>query len=230
MPSLPIGKTSQQSLIRAAKSGDQQAIETLITGPGPVRGLISALKRECDPGRIAQRWEPTRGSGRPDEADAAAHEALLLALRQFDPDRGVAFTTFARPYIRGAMLRAIYPVVRRKADPRPIPRLVEYVGDHGDDTAGPPTESTLLGQDPGYGSEYGYTRMIRLEEKALIRRVVAALPDNQRAIVEAVYFEGRTQDDLAVERRVSHQAISKAHRKALDRARLNLADIELVAA
>src|SRR3954451_23059263 len=127
MPSLPIGKTSQQSLIRAAKSGDQQAIETLIMGPGPVRGLISALKRECDPGRIAQRWEPVPEAGKPDEADAAAHEAILLALRAFDPDRGVAFTTFARTYVKGAILRAIYPVIKRNSDPRPLPRLVEFV-------------------------------------------------------------------------------------------------------
>ena len=230
MSSLPIRETSFDNLVLAAKRGDREAIEALLQEPSPLRKLVASIKRKADPARRASQWEPAPQPGQADEADAAANLAILQALKAFDPERGVSFTTFAFPYIRGAILRALYPVVRRRGDTRPIPRLVEFREIHDDESTGRPTESILLDRDPDYGADAGFMSVIRGEQNFSVRRFVAALPDNQRFIVHAIYFEERTQEEIAAERGVSRQAISKSLNKALARGRQELDELDLVAA
>ena len=211
---------SVEALLRAAK-GDTHAVEALITGDGPLRWMIQAIKRKADPDRLAASWEPMPEKGKPDEAEAAARLGVLEALDRFDPERGIAFTTFAYPFIKGAVLKALYPKVRRRGDERPPVHLVDLdLGATGDEPAtSPGFEALMLKNDPTYGHEPGYLRLIVSEEHAEVRRFVDELPERQRVVVRGLYFEGRSRQDLAEAQGVSPQAISKLHTKALARGR-----------
>ena len=212
---------SVEALVRTAKGGNSHAVEALIAGDGPLRRMIQAIKRDADPQRIARRWEPVPEKGKPNEAEAAARVGVLEALDRFDTTREIAFTTFAYPFIKGAVLKALYPKVRRSGDERPAPRLVDLdVGVASDEpSTSPGFEALILKNDPGYGQEPGYLRLIASEGRAAVRRFVEELPERQRVVVRGIYFEGRSQQDLADAHGVTPQAISKLHNKALARGR-----------
>lgn len=219
MTSPPLHRASFEDLVRAAKGGNHAAIEQLLTQPGRLRNLVASIVRKADPERRQL-----------DEAYAAANLGILQALQAFDPERGVAFTTFAFDYIRGAVLRALYPVVRRHGDDRPMPWLVEFREEGDDETGAVATEVLLLDRDSDYGREHGFRRILRRERNMRVRQFVDSLPSNQREIVHELFFEQRSQDEIAATRGVSQQAVSKALNKALSRGRVALADLDLVAA
>ncbi len=231
MTSLLSSRASTETLVRAAKRGDMHAIETLITGDGPLRWMVQSIKRKADPEKVAERWEPMPEKGKPDEAEAAARLGILDALDRFDPELGVAFTTFAYPFIKGAVLAAIYHKVRRTSDAQPSPILVDLglgVTSDEPDTS-PGFEALMLQHDPGYGEERGYLKLMVHEERAAVRRFVDGLPDTQRTIIREIYFDGRSQKDLAADRGVSPQAISKTLNQALARGRECLDPISVAA-
>lgn len=217
MTSQPSPGASFETLVRAAKGGDVHAVEALITGDSPVRRMIQAIKRDADPNRIARRWEPMPETAQPDEAEAAARVGVLEALDRFDPDRGIAFTTFAYTFIKGAVLTALYPTVRRSGDERPPVRLVDLDlgATIGEPATSPGFEALMLKNDPGYGQDPDYLRPIVSEERAAVRQFVDDLPERQRVVVRGIYFEGRSRQDLADAHGVTPQAISKLHTKAL---------------
>jgi RNA polymerase sigma factor (sigma-70 family) len=231
MCSLLSSEASVAALVRAAKRGDARAIQLLVLGEGPLRRMVEAIKRKIDPDRLASRWEPMPGRGKPDEAEAAARLAILEALAAFDPDRGVAFTTFAYPYIKGGVLKALYPKVHRASDRQPAPKLVDLELGISQDEIGPTPafERILLHRDPGYGAEANFERLARQETYAALRRHVEALPSNQRDIVRRIFFGNRSRDDVAAERGTTRQAVSKGLNKALARLRYDLDTAALAA-
>ena len=223
-------RASIATLVRAAKRGDQCAVEALVTGDNPLRWMVQSIKRKADPSRLAQGWEPVPAPGKPDEGEAAARLAILEALERFDPDRGVAFTSFAFPFIKGAVLSAIHPRVRRTTDTGPRYRLVDLDADtNTDDVTSPGFEALLLKNDPGYGQEEALRRLAAADERAEVRRFVDDLPDRQRAVVRGLYFDGRSRRDLADTFGVTPQAISKLHTNALARGRAVLDPIGVAA-
>src|SRR4051812_1459112 len=98
-------RASLDAFVRAAKRADHNATEQLLTQPVGLRELAASIIRKAGP----ERQQLV-------EAHAAANLGILQALQAFDPDRGVAFTTFAFDHIRGVVLHALYPVVRRRGD------------------------------------------------------------------------------------------------------------------
>lgn len=80
-----------QELIRLACAGDERAQETVLEQHLPlVRGLAS---------RYAGRGEPL------DDLVQVGSIGLVLALKRFDPDRGVPFRSFAIPTVVGEIRR-----------------------------------------------------------------------------------------------------------------------------
>jgi RNA polymerase sigma-B factor len=82
---------ASDELLRRCKDGDPSAREALITRFMP-------LAR-----RLARRYERT--SEQMDDLVQVAYVGLVKAVDRFDPDRGVAFTSFAVPTILGELRR-----------------------------------------------------------------------------------------------------------------------------
>jgi RNA polymerase sigma factor (sigma-70 family) len=225
-----LSDASIETLVRAAKSGDLRAVEQLVLGDGPLRRVVEGIKRDAILGKRHRRTQNTPDEHKLEEAEAAARLGILEALKRFDPARGASFTTFAYNFIKGEVLSALYAKVRRSDDQRPVVQLVPLMSDESAEPAAHPRfESDLLKNDPGYGAESGYGQLIKLEEYLAVRRFVETLPDSQRVIVGEVYFEGRSHKDLAIERGVSPQAISKTVGKALARGRASLDPTQVAA-
>jgi RNA polymerase sigma factor (sigma-70 family) len=198
----PSSFRSEDRLISAAQAGDLRAVAHLVTSYPPVRSLVVSLKRSVDPYGIASA-----------ELDSAARLAVLEALRGFDGRRGVKFTTYAYHFIRGAMLKEIYPHVERERESRGGTRRLRLVPldarYEGDSETGDTFESELLRRDPEYGTEPGYA-YVEDERAAAVHAFVSSLPNSQRAIVEAVFWDEQTHAEVAAQRGVSRPAITRA--------------------
>jgi RNA polymerase sigma factor (sigma-70 family) len=207
-------------LIRQAQSGDCQAVEYLLTDYGPMRALLCSLRRSVDPLNVA-----------PDELESVGRLAVLEALRGFDAERGVKFTTYAYHFIRGAMLAELYPCVERRREREGGARRVRLVSvtrgfDGEDSDAGDGYESELLSHDPDYGIDPGFARVEDGRSEA-VRAFVATLPASQRAIVDAVYWGEQTHGDIAAARGVSRPAVTRALTRVHTRGAKELADHRL---
>lgn len=197
--SIPEKYGFEAGLVRAAQSGDCRATEYLLTQHPPVLALLASLRRGIDHFNLAAA-----------DLEAAGRLALLEALQRFDASRGVKFTTYAYNSVRGAMLAEMYPHVERRRERVNGAERVRLVtlaveGARGNDGY----ESDLLARDPGYGAEPGFARVEDVRPAA-VRAFVSSLPASQREIVEAVYWDERTHDEIADERGVSRPAISRA--------------------
>lgn len=195
----------------AAKAGDLKALEALITEDGPLRRMYRGLIRKLDPEKRADRWEPAPCHGMPNEAEAAAHLGVIEALRRYDPRRGVSFTTFAYPFIKRAILDALYGKTYQKAgQPVRLAMVAFEVPCAEEDERGMPgTEAELLASDPAYGAELGFFRLVKNDQQAEVRAFLAGLPQVQQEITRLHYFDELAPTDIATKRGTSRQAVSK---------------------
>jgi len=197
--SVPEKCRPEAGLVRAAQSGDCRAKEYLLTQHAPVLALLASLRRSIDPFNMAAA-----------DLEASGRLALLEALQRFDASRAVKFTTYAYNFVRGAMLAEMYPHVERRRERTngvERVRLVALVAEGAGGNDG--YESDLLAHDPDYGAEPGFARVEDVRPAA-VRAFVASLPASQREIVEAIYWDERTHEEIADERGVSRPAISRA--------------------
>jgi RNA polymerase sigma factor (sigma-70 family) len=229
MSSPSLADASFQTQVSAAKQGDVQAIEALITGDGPLRRMYRSMIRKLDPEKIAARWEPRPELGGANEAEAAAHLGILEALQRFEPSMGVSFTTFAHPFIKGAVIQALYGKRYTLHGEALRPSTVQFDAPGAEDDCGQAAEADLLASDPSYGTESGYLQLVLSEEWAEVRSFVDGLPVNQREIANLHFFRGRSAVEIAAERGVSRQAVSKSLNTAFARGREQLADVAVAA-
>lgn len=156
-----------------------------------------------------------------EDALQAAREGCLEALRRFDLSRSVPFGAYARNYIKGRVLRAVYVKVRRSGSSSSSPSvnrvisLDERLGD-GDLTRG----DLLVEPDDGIRHvEAGIT-------SERVRGFVSSLPPRQGYVVRRVFFEGQTQSSVAAELGVSAAAVSRLLARVYAKGRVRLADLE----
>jgi RNA polymerase sigma factor (sigma-70 family) len=217
--SVPQKYRSEVWLIREAQSGDRRATEYLLTQHPSVLALLASLRRNIDPFNLA-----------PADLQSAGRLALLEALQRFDPERGVKFATYAYHFVRGAMLAELYPHVERRRERENgservrVVSLVGHATDRADGNDG--YESELLARDPDYGADPGFASVEDIRPAA-VRAFVEGLPVSQREIVEAVYWDERTHDEIAAERGVSRPAISRALARVYARGARELANHRL---
>lgn len=100
----PLTRAEERSLIPLAQAGDKDATARIVTSHLP------HLHAEARRHRGAARHLPQ------DDYVAAGCEAMLGALKTFDPSRGTRFITHARGFIRPAM-----SAVSHAAYPTPVP-------------------------------------------------------------------------------------------------------------
>jgi RNA polymerase sigma factor (sigma-70 family) len=197
---------SDDRLVRAARSGDERAIAYLITEHPGVCKLVRSLQNKLDRQRIDH-----------DELRAVANLALLDAIRNFDPSRGVKFTTYAYIYVRGAMVKSLYPhkTSTSSNDAGPPIRLVGLdAGAAPDDPDAEGYERELFARDSQYGIDPGYDRAETSDRDAVIASFVGRLVPNQRDIVIDIYWGSKTHQQIASERGVSRPAVSRALARA----------------
>ena len=131
-----------------------------------------------------------------DDLEQAARLGLVEASRRFEPQRGVRFSTFAVPYIAGAVRRWLQ-VNRRPSG---------AVG-----SAGGPSDRPAGGGD---------------EERLAVRLALEQLPQNLRRVVELRFYRGLSQQETALQLGLSQPTVSRRERLALRLLRGALADPE----
>lgn len=112
-------REEEQELFRKMQAGDEVARETIINHH---LLFVAIVARKCAAGRFPD-----------DEVVSAANEALIQALdrKQFDATRGNRFTSYIRPFIRGAISKMWRDAARFVPLPEsfdaPIPNTVPQV-------------------------------------------------------------------------------------------------------
>ncbi|TPV96291.1 MAG: sigma-70 family RNA polymerase sigma factor [Myxococcales bacterium FL481] len=176
-----------------------------------------------------------------DDFRSAGHEGLVQAAMRYDPACGVTFESYCHSRVKGAMLdqaRRQTPGARRLS--RAQRAFEAHVALHPD-----PSESqigvranlververarhwirqlsaaTVIGHaledtvadtrdDPESGA-------IDRQLAARVRREVAALEANDRALIEAIYVDGQAMSDVAERLGVNRSTVSRRHRRIVD--------------
>jgi RNA polymerase sigma factor FliA len=179
---------------------------------------------------------------------AWGHQGLLEAKQRFDPNRGVRFSTFAYYRVRGAVIDGVRKQgwLRRRA----YAKLKAY--EAGDDVAEQLADgeaqvpsSTLreraqkledalgkisaaymmsaVGQGEEDTPDTPEELMTSAQTRATVTQSLSALPERERVLLEAVYFEGSTIEEAGQRLGLSKSWASRMHAKALERLRKGLA-------
>ncbi len=193
-----------------------------------VRRLTSALDLSCDVNDL-------RGYG---------FQGLLEAKQRFEPDRGVRFSTFAYYRIRGAVIDGVRKQgwMSRRAFAKlkafeATDNIAEQSGEANaqkplttlaaraaqiDDALAKVTAAYVLaavGQDRAESDSTPETMLGTAQDEQTIKRGLGKLPDKERTLLEAVYFDGVTIEQAGERLGLSKSWASRLHAKALDRMR-----------
>jgi RNA polymerase sigma factor for flagellar operon FliA len=175
-----------------------------------------------------------------DDLRAFGREGLLDAARSFDDRRGVPFDRWAALRIRNTMIDGVRrwgpvpPRMRRRhqsldgmgppPDAASARSPAEGTGTNdGSDSA--PLVPAIDPQDApvgvGEGSQgLGATPEALLEKAetaALVREIVADLPNRERVLIERSYFQGLTPEQAAASIGVSRSWAHRVHARAIER-------------
>ncbi len=104
-----LSREDERELVRAARSGNQEAAHRLIEAYLPLVARIAKRNRSHPTPRVHLNdgWRTTTPSFDLDDLIQEGRLGLLDALRTFDPERAVRFATFATPHVEGHIKRAL---------------------------------------------------------------------------------------------------------------------------
>ncbi len=196
-----------------------------------VRRLIRELDLSCDP----------------DDLRAWGHQGVLEAKARFDPARGVRFSTFAYYRVRGAVLDGVRKQgwIRRRAYAKlkaleAADGVAEPLGEAEakspsstaearaaqlGDVLGKISAAYLLaavGQGEDSAPETPEELVDAAELRDVVQRDLDKLPERERVLVHAVYFDGVTIEEAGVRLGLSKSWASRMHAKALERLKKSL--------
>lgn len=143
------------------------------------------------------------------ELEAFGFDGLLRAAKRFKRGQGVAFATFARYRIRGAMYdaaRSLGLVQRGTAKTRRSPC-----------EGGTLALLAMASSDPT-----AEERALLQEACILVRRALEFLPARERQFLLAVYYEGKLLMDAGATLGISKSAATRLHARAVARLRTHL--------
>ena len=179
-----------------------------------------------------------------DDLAQAGSIALVLAVEQFDPERGVPFGAYARERIIGAIkdeMRAddwakrttrttIRVTLATKetltAQLGRTPTVSELAGALGVDRQSASdalamAERTVSTLDTGIAESIASSvalpdeELVVAERMEYLRAAVASLPERLRHVVTEIYLAGRSVGELAEELGVTHSAVSQQRSEAV---------------
>lgn len=220
--------------LRAAKNGDKQAAETLVTENS---GLIWSIAR-----RFFGRGVDT------DDLYQLGCVGFLKAIEGYDESYGTQFSTYAVPKISGEIRRflrddgAVKVSRGIKEQAQSIkaarcrleqklgrePTVSELSGETGleaaeiaaTETAVGPTESLQRETgDEGFTLEHilgDYGQEERLIERVALRETISRLPEREQRVISLRYFHSMTQDSAARVLGVSQVQVSRLEKRAVE--------------
>lgn len=220
--------------IRRVQAGDQAAEEALLRENMP---LVAAIARRYQNCGLAQEDMIQLGS-----------IGLLQALRRFDPDRGLCFSTYAVPLIAGEIRRFLRDdgMVKFSREAKSLALQIERVRrEQGDLTVeelskrlnvpleditaalasrtaalslDAPTDEDGADLQTFLGSDDANTEQDALRRVEL-RELFAVLSERERQVLFLRYFQDRTQNEVGKRLGLSQVQISRIEKKALLRMR-----------
>lgn len=177
---------------------------------------------------------------------AWGHQGVLEAKQRFDPSRGVRFTTFAYYRVRGAVLDGVRSQGFIKRHAYAKLKALEA----GDDLAEQSAEShagaelsvaqraqevedilgkisaayvlSALGQSDDRPVDTPESLTESAQSQSAVREGLKHLPDKERQLLTAVYFDGATIEEAGMQLGLSKSWASRLHGKALARMRKQL--------
>lgn len=200
-----------------------------------VRRLIRELDLSCEEGDL-RAW---------------GHQGVLEAKRRFDPTRGVRFSTFAYYRVRGAVLDGVRSqgfIKRRAYAKLKAYQAADALAEHSAESSatGPSSELSpglqgraqeiedvlgkisaayvlsALGQSEEHEHETPESLTAHAQDRSAVQDSLAGLPDKERRLLEAVYFEGTTIEEAGAALGLSKSWASRIHAKALSRMKKSL--------
>jgi RNA polymerase sigma factor FliA len=163
---------------------------------------------------------------------AAAEYGLVQAANTYDASKGVAFTTFAYYRIRGAVFDLLRQVVKGT---RFEEAANEYMVDYSaDPSAGVPSYVEIKNLASGIAASYFLSleklpsepqarsaeapldTLLRQEQEKGIRQALKTLPEKNRQVLEAYYFEDLTLEEIGNRLGLSKSWVSRMHAKGLE--------------
>ena len=220
--------------IRRVQQGDRAAEEALLRENLP---LVAAIARRYQNCGLAQEDMLQLGS-----------IGLLQALRRFDPDRGLCFSTYAVPLIAGEIRRFLRDdgVVKFSRETKSLALKIERIRqEQGDLTVAElssllqvpseditaalasrtgalsldaPTDEDGADLQTFLGSADANTEQDALR-RAELRELFAVLSERERQVLFLRYFRDRTQSEVGQRLGLSQVQISRIEKKALLRMR-----------
>jgi RNA polymerase sigma factor for flagellar operon FliA len=179
---------------------------------------------------------------------AFGREGLVRAAERYDPERGVAFSTFAYYRVRGAIFDGL-----RRMGPRPLaPRQLfeehadAYLEQLGGEPA-PPTAAAAADRLAGAISDLAVAWAIRAdaeeascdhsipdpetvaerkEQLSVVQKGMARLPEPERQLLELMYFEGEGVVAAGERLGLSKGWASRLHARALARLKQEIVGAE----
>ncbi|MBS7402578.1 MAG: sigma-70 family RNA polymerase sigma factor [Oscillospiraceae bacterium] len=220
--------------LRAAKNGDKQAAETLVTENS---GLIWSIAR-----RFFGRGVDT------DDLYQLGCVGFLKAIEGYDESYGTQFSTYAVPKISGEIrrflrddgavkvsrgikeqaqsIKAARCRLEQKLGREPtVSELSEETGLEpaeiaATETAVGPTESLQRETgDEGFTLEHilgDYGQEERLIERVALRETISRLPEREQRVISLRYFHSMTQDSAARVLGVSQVQVSRLEKRAVE--------------
>jgi RNA polymerase sigma factor FliA len=182
-----------------------------------------------------------------DELMSAGYEGLVQAAQRYDPGTGVPFTAFAHYRVRGAMIdcaRSHLPAVRRRnralrtleasqalleqaqrgvipataADPRTLEERVAAAAE----LVARQTTAVLLSRagapDPDtVSADDMEANLLDAELREQLAKLLQTCSADERALIEAIYFQGRTMAAYAEQIGKSVSTVSRHHARLISR-------------
>lgn len=164
------------------------------------------------------------------EVRAAAEYGLVQAANAYDASKGVAFTTFAYYRIRGAVFDLLRETVRTaRFEEAANEYMMDYsagaeAGSHADvaSVAAGIVASYFLSLEkasaeaPTESVGAPFDTLLRKEQQKGIREALRTLPEKNRQVLEAYYFEELTLDEIGKRLGLSKSWVSRMHAKGLE--------------
>ena len=184
-----------------------------------------------------------------EELFSAGSVGLVKACDNFDPSRGLCFSTYAVPVILGEikrlfrdggavkMSRSLKELSLKVARARDelsksgvqptVSEIAEYLGITAEEAAeavaaGSPTVSLTCAED---GSEFDLpteSRENAIVDRLALRQCLDRLPKEERALLILRYYRGKTQSETAQILGVTQVRVSRQERKILEKLREQL--------
>ena len=186
---------------------------------------LALVAREQGAPAIMELWEAVRGFAfwfarryklDKDDAGQAAQEALLRAVRGYDPDKG-PFLTAYKYALHGALQTALWGGRSEKIKQDPLHRAESLDAPATEDGDTPLRD---LIADKTASDEAAAFEAIEARERAqAVRDAIAQLTEPEQAVIFAIFFQGMTQDAAAAALRISAADVRKTESAALRRLR-----------